>query len=47
MRGGGDGEEEGRLCCIEKLDRIEQDFLEPLNFGIFCSTVVSFPFERL
>jgi len=35
------------VCCIEKLDNTEQDFSVPLNFGIFCSTVVSFPFERL
>ena len=36
------GKREADVCCIEKLDRTEQDLNVPL-----CSTAVSFPFERL
>jgi hypothetical protein len=28
------GKREADVCCIEKLDRMEQDFIEPLNWHL-------------
>jgi len=34
VRGGEMGKKKADVCCIEKLDRTEQDFDEPLNWHL-------------